>query len=438
MQRTRLIDFAMGVGVLLPLAVIGGLLLGVAGQPDVTPTQSTDPESCRHVDANGFCHAKPDPCAIANEPIHHANPAIGEVRHHQEWTMAALLCFGVPLLGSREAVLDEVAMAHVSTFTLNETSYTFAFPHVFYRRIFYPEGKILNVAQPFEERKDNEKRLRTLCEPACLANPSPSCSTACLWARSWGNGVPMLERRFGRDVRGVIADTGTHIGTECVYMAKRFVNAHILCVEPLPRNVFYTKWNLMANGLDASRVTIVPKLLAKQSSSEAQLLDWGLLTGSTEGAWASYHEDVSAAPGEVHTMYNPNNRQQWRQAVVHHVGSTSLHDLAELARPHHPDGKAELLFLRLNCEGCEFEVMPALLEAGGPPPVRYIGGEIHASCTSADAPTLEQVAIGGAIQNPQAIRDTYEALCTDALWPSTRRDFYACERYDSLCASAAS
>ena len=55
----------------------------------------------------------------------------------------------------------------------------------------------------------------------------------------------MIRKRLSGDVRGVIIDTGVHVGTETVYMAKRFPNVHIYAVEPNPRNCFFIIWNLM-------------------------------------------------------------------------------------------------------------------------------------------------------------------------------------------------
>jgi FkbM family methyltransferase len=399
------------------------------------------------VDPDGACHRAPediDPC----DAQFHMNPDVRPFEGQPEealvtgsidYSMAQVLCYGVKYLGSREAALEEIAHADSSYFTVNGTSWHFNFPHENYRRIFFAESKILNADQKFEERMQNQadtidltrsRRLREVC-------PKELGQTACSIYRTLGNGIPMVMDKLPKDSEGIMIDTGIHIGTETVYLAKKFPKVHIYSIEPSRKNCFYIMWNLLMNGISPSRVTILHKFFGAENKDDTKLVDWGMRQGGSEGAWMRTGV-VEEEDGEVFTDFkpesDPNKKKLWRQGIVDTVGTINLRSVLAMAKEDH--GVEQALFLRLNCEGCEFEVVPDKdFQAVAKSSVQYIGGEVHAECTNDIrklVPSMEQLAIKGAALSVLKIAEVYQTLCTDVIWPAANRDFLCHECTDQF------
>lgn len=79
----------------------------------------------------------------------------------------------------------------------------------------------------------------------------------------------------------------------------------------------------------------------------------------------------------------------------------------------------QALFLRLNCEGCEFEVVTAPEFAQVANKIRFIGGEIH------ETPEQQQL-VGGKAKSVRAVEQTFEGLCTDKFFKASQREFASC------------
>ena len=101
--------------------------------------------------------------------------------------------------------------------------------------------------------------------------------------------------------------------------------------------------------------------------------------------------------------------------------SVTLSEITERCRKER--GFEEILFLRLNCEGCEFEVVTSRGFEQVATHIRFIGGEIHGA---EDGQEWQQRLVGGAAMDPHAAEATFEALCTDKYFPDSNRDFEAC------------
>ena len=224
-----------------------------------------------------FLHPDSHPCSV-DFTGNQSTSDTDRVKHQVDWSMAELICLGMQYLGSKGAVLQEIMRADISSFEVGGTHYSFAFPHERRERLFYPQYKIMNVDQDWDQREEisrqNVEHCRKLSEDGEIG---PDCH----WARDYGLGIPMIGKQLPADIHGVMIDTGLHVGTETVYLAKQFPNVHIYAVEPHPTNCFYVLWNLLRNGIRMDRVTILHRTLAAHQG-DAEIMDLNTHSGSTE------------------------------------------------------------------------------------------------------------------------------------------------------------
>ena len=230
------------LGLLLALAVYPRAAASKKGRKrGGAPGQKTKDTDCSSdwvgaADPDGGCHTAPDeidPCDTSYHinpdvrPLEATFPAANSLVTEQvHYSLAQVICYGIKYLGSEEAVIDELRHADSSSFRINGTDWKFNFPHENYRRIFFAESKILNANQNFEDRIENQKgtfarhrnnlikkRKRGLDASDIAQNGQGDCppeigDTACSWARTFGNGIPMITESLDPEVEGVMIDTG--------------------------------------------------------------------------------------------------------------------------------------------------------------------------------------------------------------------------------------
>mmetsp|Transcript_7527 Transcript_7527/g.16500 ORF Transcript_7527/g.16500 Transcript_7527/m.16500 type:complete len:361 (-) Transcript_7527:365-1447(-) len=149
---------------------------------------------------------------------------------------------------------------------------------------------------------------------------------------------------------GVLVDIGGHVGTSALIYAALHPGSHVHTFEPAPINFFYLAWNVIANGW----------------TDAITMRHAGL---STDGA-----------PFELE--YSPDDSMSTRRAslgatfgslpkVTTTVRTVKLHTLLREC------GLGKVGAVKLDCEGCEFDLVPSARDFFGSER-RRIMGEFHA------------------------------------------------------------
>lgn len=167
-----------------------------------------------------------------------------------------------------------------------------------------------------------------------------------------------------------IVDFGGNLGITAIHLKFRCPGCRVLTVEPSPWNYILLRLNLLQNldgweGIGALRGGLAG------------------VTGSMSGshffgnAWASRREDIfngsyiKAAPSE------------WAKRSSAKVGSF-VAPLLTMAGVMDEFGIDKFALLKLDCEGCEWDVVSQALKDGTWKKVRSSFGELHALCEYAE------------------------------------------------------
>ena len=162
-----------------------------------------------------------------------------------------------------------------------------------------------------------------------------------------------------------VIDLGANIGDTSIQLHKLNPTANIVALEPVPITYFYLRWNLMVN--------------------KVPLLRKGYFNGHTGGVLplhAGATADGRNIAMDFNAAYSKNAKEIVGSAAPGFANASSYNIPTLLkvlgARRHIP-------LLKIDCEGCEFEVLPQLEGAGVLDHVDRIVGEIHAPWTRGGA-----------------------------------------------------
>ena len=157
----------------------------------------------------------------------------------------------------------------------------------------------------------------------------------------------LVRREMGRDTYGLLRDEqngqsesqmidiGGHVGTTAIFYSLLHPRARVFTFEPAPINVFYLAWNVLANNVSHA-VTI-------------------------------YHGGVSSDGREIRLEYSPDDTTStknvemgatWGKLAKEYVAVPTfrLDHLLSTCGTIHADS---VRFIKLDCEGCEFDIVPA-------------------------------------------------------------------------------
>lgn len=128
-----------------------------------------------------------------------------------------------------------------------------------------------------------------------------------------------------------ILDLGTNVGITAITMAKMFPNAKVIGVEPMPPNFACALENVEKNNV-AERVTVLNAALSADTSKTIAITYSGPNSGgssfSPEFGEGGYRHEFAIHPITV-------------EEILNHFGVTHVS------------------FVKLDCEGCEFDIVPA-------------------------------------------------------------------------------
>ena len=159
-------------------------------------------------------------------------------------------------------------------------------------------------------------------------------------------GVPTIAGELEHDDYGlrslsagagdVLLDLGTNVGMTAILLAKMFPLARVVGIEPMPRNLGFARHNAAANNV-SGRVEVL----------------FAALTARGERKTLFYNTRNSGGSGAF-----PNLAERARGNVFVDFELETL-TLAELLVAAGVDVQ-DVRFVKLDCEGCEYEVVPAL------------------------------------------------------------------------------
>jgi len=128
-----------------------------------------------------------------------------------------------------------------------------------------------------------------------------------------------------------VLDLGTNIGITAIIVAKMFPGVRIIGVEAMPPNFACALENIKQNGV-ADRITVLNGAMSSSTLAPVNMTYSGPNSGgssfASEMMEGGYTHDFSIQPITV-------------EEIVHHFGVTHVS------------------FIKLDCEGCEFDIVPS-------------------------------------------------------------------------------
>jgi len=163
--------------------------------------------------------------------------------------------------------------------------------------------------------------------------------------------APEATEHYGLDVipfepGDVVLDIGAHVGTMSIYLAKRYPGLRILAFEPIRDNYDRLLRNIEANGVGAS-VTAIN------------------LAVTADGRTLTLNAD----------RRNTGSASAYANAGVDGHGWTQMADSTTLADIWADYGLDRVRLLKIDCEGCEYEILQYAGEKLAR--VDYLSGEFH-------------------------------------------------------------
>ena len=139
----------------------------------------------------------------------------------------------------------------------------------------------------------------------------------------------------------IIIDIGGHVGLSAIAFATKFPNARVLVFEPIPQTYEDLVWNIAANNLSHA---ITPQRAAVVAEAEGG----GAKAGTVELKYVPYQSSGSLTSLRAEAWW-------WHDHLETVTAPTE--SLPAILRRHQVQ---RVRFLKLDCEGCEFDVIGAL------------------------------------------------------------------------------
>ena len=226
----------------------------------------------------------------------------------------------------------------------------------------------------FCSRRDNATLSLLLVQPAGDSGVRRLAREAKWGCERGGNEGDGYSIRFAAAREGdVIVDIGANLGDVTVAAATLHPNALVIGIEANPVTYFYMRWNLHLNGL-AARSSLAASSLARRGGVVA-----------LHGAAGHLPMRMYTAPGNsMNAMTVPQPPSEVDDSRVHAFlkqwpGAAS-YDLAavDLPRVLSEAGISQVRLLKVDCEGCEYELLPLWAADGFLNRVRLLAAETHA------------------------------------------------------------
>jgi len=180
--------------------------------------------------------------------------------------------------------------------------------------------------------------------------------------------LPQLE--------GEVLDIGSHVGAVAILLARTQPNlARIHAFEPSPLNYFFLVWNVHLNNVTDR---VIPRHIGLSSTGKS-----ATFVVST----------VDSTGNRMRTVGDARNGEVWggggQQTTVK---TMRLDNFLQLCRV------SSVSYVKLDCEGCEYEIVPAN-EAFFASAVSHLSGELHT--------------VSSTIASKAALSSTRRIICKD-------------------------
>lgn len=191
---------------------------------------------------------------------------------------------------------------------------------------------------------------------------------------------PYRAKRLKGASSGTVVDIGSNLGIFTISVALANPKLQILAIEPVPLTYFFLKWNLLANHIPELSESDFrlgkPGVLAVHRAAtndgrdveveySTTMSEVGITSASSSVSKLPEHSDYASSVNTV-PMTDDTQQKDVLHAVVH-----SLHVPAYLK------GNRDIRFLKIDCEGCEHEVVPDMEATGFLSNVEMGAGEVH-------------------------------------------------------------
>jgi len=168
---------------------------------------------------------------------------------------------------------------------------------------------------------------------------------------------------------GIMLDIGSNIGTQAIMAAKFHHRSQVIALEPSPASYFYLRWNMHLNGVRLLKESEVSK------DGPSGIL--ALNTAATrDGRTVSIQIPENFDSEQVTTSF-----LQHRRMIHVDVQSTTLPILLNKYRIN------IIKVLKVDCEGCEHEVLPAIAD-------RYICDRKRLQCIEGELHWAQGATLG--------------------------------------------
>ena len=173
--------------------------------------------------------------------------------------------------------------------------------------------------------------------------------------------------------KGLVLDIGANIGDVTVYLAMRLKHARIVAVEAVPHTAWLVRYNLMLNNI----IDVPCESLGSTGG-----------TGATRNSVCVLNRAVTRnGGGGVPISFSLNRTQsatvgaEAAQGMATVVPMVSCNELLQYRHDKlNPSSLLPVLLFKMDCEGCEFEVIPSMGSVFADRNVIHkFAGEIHMS-----------------------------------------------------------
>ena len=182
----------------------------------------------------------------------------------------------------------------------------------------------------------------------------------------------MESHQLGYDDRGVIVDIGANLGDFSIAAAKLFPSLQIIAFEPVPTTFFAMNYNFWING-----ITLLDHKDLKVGGKGGVVAVHAAIADKNdvrEVFWNS--EQTNLAFVDPMTLAETHGKRIKEMTASQDVRGVVLEDFLK----QHDRLDRRVLFLKMDCEGCEFDALPSMKDLFvDRSRVRYIGMEYHQS-----------------------------------------------------------
>ena len=193
-------------------------------------------------------------------------------------------------------------------------------------------------------------------------------------------------KKLGHQQHGVIVDIGANVGDFTLSAALLRPSWQILAIEPSPETFFVLLWNLALNGVPVSPVSSLRsgdhRGNEMEGSQERKRTFLSLSSTLPRKTVMAFNAALSGNGKDVFLKYD-RHRSQYAQTPSEKKGGDFGALKGSVMKSYRLDslledlGISEVDLLKIDCENCEYQVLPTSAWVANKTKVKHIVGEIH-------------------------------------------------------------